>query len=42
MLFDKRRRTWQDIAVRTVVIYDFDEDGVHRIHADAAPSHSAT
>jgi uncharacterized RDD family membrane protein YckC len=38
MLFDKRRRTWQDIVAGTVVIYDFDEDGVHRIHPDAAPA----
>lgn len=29
MLVDNRRRTWQDIVARTVVVYDFDEAGVH-------------
>lgn len=36
MLVDGRRRTWQDIAARTVVVYDFDPDGVHRTHTGPA------
>jgi len=34
MLIDRRRRTWQDIVARTVVVYDFDEHGVHHALPD--------
>lgn len=36
MLIDRRRRTWQDIVARTVVIYDFDEQGVHHRRVEEA------
>lgn len=37
IVIDRRRRTWQDLVARTVVVYDFDEHGVHHADPGAQP-----